>query len=159
MSSNPLIGFDEPMSKLPLSVTHLHFGPEYNQEIKELPLTIVSLDIGPAFKSPIQLPPRLTHLTSRSSIVGNWKLPPHLTHLTLHGAEELPDLSHLSKLKTLHANTSRFDPKVNNLPASLENLHYSHANVHNWITSLPPDMKKLSTHNICMTSLYPHAPP
>ena len=55
--------FNELLSKLPDTVTHLTLNLTYNQPLPKLPSTLTHLILGYCFNQPIpELPPSLTHL-------------------------------------------------------------------------------------------------
>jgi FNIP Repeat len=57
--------FNQPVDKLPLTLTHLTTGDNFNQPVDKLPLILTHLTTGFYFNQPVdKLPPTLTHLTT-----------------------------------------------------------------------------------------------
>ena len=77
--------FNQPVNKLPASITCLKFGYSFNQSINNLPSFLIDLILRNSFNQTVdRLPSSLRHLklgTNFHQRVDN--LPPSLTHLVL----------------------------------------------------------------------------
>jgi FNIP Repeat len=58
--------FNQPVDKLPLTLTHFTTGTDFNLPVDNLPHSLTHLTSGHYFNQPVDtLPPTLTHLTTR----------------------------------------------------------------------------------------------
>ncbi len=77
--------FNQPVDKLPDSITHLTFTWEFNQPVDQLPNSLTHLTFGCYFNQPVdKLPNSITHLIFRENFNQPVdKLPSSVTHLML----------------------------------------------------------------------------
>ncbi len=134
--------FDNDISNLPSTLTHLTFGYWFNQDVSKLPQSLTHLTFDHWFNQDVsKLPQSLTHLTvgdNFNQYVSN--LPPTLTHLTLgwRYVQQYDIPSNIKYLK-LNCNNSYI---INSLPNSIVELKLGHR-FNLQIDNLPTSIKKL----------------
>ncbi len=159
--------FNQDVSNLPSSITHLVFGHYFNQDISNLPSSITHLVFGHYFNQDISnLPHSLTHLTlgycydKQCSIPSNIKylnlncnnqyiidsLPNSIVELELdyHFNLQMDNLPTSIK-KLVIINISHYNKDLNCLPNFIEEL-YLNRHYKKRVTNIPSNLKKLSCH-------------
>ena len=117
--------YNQPLPKLPSTLTHLILGFNYNQPLPKLPSTLTHLILGYCFNQPIpELPPSLTHLILGVYFNQNQLfdyLPQGLLYLEI-GTYSNPSLVNLpNTLQTLIMSASHSET-LDMLPDSIETL-------------------------------------
>ena len=123
--------FDEPIDKLPQSITHLTFYQfsNFNQSVDKLPQSITHLTFGELFNQSVDnLPQSITHLTFGSFFnqsVDN--LPKSITHITFgdyfnQSVDKLPQsITHIEFSKY-----SKFNQSIDKLPQTITHLTFGY---------------------------------
>ena len=135
--------FNQSISNLPSSITHLTFGGDFNQSVDNLPSSIQNLTFGFWFNLPVDLlPSSITHLTFGDKFNQPVNtLPPLITHLTFgscfnHLIDALPSgITHLTL-----GWYSIFDHTLNNLPPNLKFIQLP-GKYQNKILTIPPKLQ------------------
>lgn len=136
--------FNQPISKLPPSLTSLTFGSDFNSTFV-LPDTLLHLEFGKSFNNPLKhLPPSLATLIFGDQFSQPLpSLPPSLTTLSCglvfnHPLPSLPD-----RLTTLRVGWG-FSHRILPLPTSLTELDLGFGFSQLDTSPLPPKLKRLS---------------
>jgi hypothetical protein len=77
--------FNQPVDKLPNSITHLTFGNYFDQPVDKLPNSITHLTFGNYFNQPVdKLPNSIIHLTFCTNYSYYSNIPEHITVIKIN---------------------------------------------------------------------------
>ena len=157
--------FNQDVSNLPSSITHLVFGHYFNQDISNLPPSLTHLTLGYCFDKQCSIQSNVKYLNlncNNQYIIDS--LPDSIVKLELdyHFNLQMDNLpTSIKKLIIIDVN-SDYNKDLNCLPNFIEELQLNRY-YKKRITNIPPNLKKLSCHmnypykddfKMCMVDCY-----